>query len=160
MIFMGLFDKLRNKPKELTIEDKADYVYGIYKNIDKKCNYKENLDLLNHYERALYVAMILEMDVHVGGFEEYFCTHSSDFYKEVVSAFEELGSSEAAEICHRAINALGDDIPVNRQEREDYYNDVMEDSIDETLYNCEVELKAISDELTSLYYDYIKAKLI
>lgn len=153
---MGLFDKLRNKPKELTIEDKADYVYDIYIGIDQKCNCKENLDLLNHYERTLYVAMILEIDVHVGGFEEYFYTHSSDFYKEVVSAFEELGSYEAAEICNRAIKALGDNIPVNRQEREDYYNDVIEDSIDETLYNCEVELKEISDDLTSLYYDYIK----
>lgn len=153
---MGLFDKLRNKPKELTLEDKADYVYSIYKKMDRMCNFKENLDILNHYERNLYVAIMLEIDVHSGGFEEYFCSQSADYYKEVVASFEELGSYEAADICHRAIRALGDDLPVSRQEREDYYNEVIEDSIDEILYNCELELKEKSDELTSLYYDYIK----
>ena len=153
---MGLFDKLKNKPKELSIEDKEEYVYNIYKEIDRKCNFKDNLDVLNHWERNLYVAMILEIDVHNGGFEEYFCSQSADYYKEVVSSFEELRSYEAAHICHRAISALGEKIPVNRQEREDYYNDIIEDSIDEILYNCEVELKEKSDELTALYYDYIK----
>lgn len=153
---MGLFDKLKNKPKEISIEDKEDYVYGFYKTIDQKCNYRENLDLLNHWERVLYVAIILEADVYNGGFEEYFCSHSSDYYKEVVSSFEELGSYESARICHRAISALGVNLPVNRQEREDFYNDVIEDSIDEILYDCEVELKEKSEELKSLYYDYIK----
>ena len=153
---MGLFDKFRNKPKGLSIEDKGEYVYSIYKEIDKKCNYKDSLDILNHRQRNLYVAMMLEIDVYNGGFEEYFCSRSADYYKEVVSSFEEIGSFEAADICHRAIRALGGKLPVNRQEREDYYNDVIEDSIDETLYNCEVELKEKSDELTSLYYDYIK----
>lgn len=153
---MGLFDKLKNKPKELSIEDKADYVYSIYKKIDQKCNYKDNLDVLNRWERSLYVAIILEIDVHNGGFEEYFYSQSADYYKEVVSSFEELGCYEAASICHRAISVLGEKLPVNRQEREDYYNDVIQDSIDEALYNCEVELKEKSDELTSCYYDYIK----
>lgn len=37
-----------------------------------------------------------------------------------------------------------------------YYNAVLEDSLDETLYNCEVELKDQSNELTALCYDYIK----
>lgn len=153
---MGIFDKLRNEPKELSIEDKGEYVYAIYKEIDRKCNFKDNLDILNRWERSLYVAMMLEIDVYNGGFEEYFCSQSSDYYQEVVSSFEELGSYEAAQICHRAISALGDKLPVNKQEREDYYNDVIEDSIDEALYNCEVEMKEKSNELTSLYYDYIK----
>ena len=153
---MGMFDIFRHKPKELSIDDKEDYVYNVYKGIDKKCNYKDNLDLLYHQERILYVAIILEIDVHSGGFEEYFCSQSANYYEEVVASFEELGSYEAAQICHRAVCALGEKLPINRQEREDYYNDVIEDSIDETLYNCEVELKEKSDELTSLYYDYIK----
>lgn len=153
---MGLFDKLRNKPKELSIEDKEEYVYSIYQVIDRKCNYKENLDILNHWERTLYTAIMLEIDVHNGGFEEYFCSQSADYYKDAVSSFEELGSYEAANICHRAISALGEELPINRQERENYYNDMIEDSIDEILYNCEVELKEKSDELTALYYDYIK----
>lgn len=154
---MALFDKFKHKSKELTIEDKSDYVYSVYKNIDEKCNYKDDLDVLNHYERTLYIAIILEMDVYNGGFEEYFCSQSADYYQEAVSSFEELGSYEAAQICYKAIKTLGEGIPLNRQEREDFYNDVIEDSIDETLYNCEVELKEISDNLTSLYYDYIKA---
>lgn len=155
---MGLFNKLRNKTEELSVEDKAEYVYAAYRKIDRKCNFKENLDVLNQWERNLYIAVMLEIDVHNGGFEEYFCSQSADYYKEAVSSFEELGSYEAANICHRAISALGENLPVDRQEREDYYNDIMEDSIDETLYNCEVELKEKSDELTSLYYDYIKMK--
>lgn len=153
---MGLFDKLRKKPKELSIEDKEDYIYDIYKKIDKKCNYKDNLDVLNHPERTLYVAVMLEIDVHNGGFEEYFCSQSANYYEEVVSSFEELGSFEAANICHRAIHAFREKLPLNRQEREDYYNAVFEDNIDEILYNCEVELKEKSNDLTSLYYDYIK----
>lgn len=153
---MGLFDKLRKEPKELSLEDKAEYVYDIYLDIDNRCNNKENLDCLNQYERNLYVVIMLKIDVYDGGFEDYFCSHSADYYKEVVSAFEELGSHEAAQICQRAISALGDDIPLNRQEREDYYNNIIEDSIDEILYNCQVELNNITDELTLLYYDYIK----
>ena len=152
---MGLFDRFKNKPKELTIEDKEEFVYHIYCLIDKKCNYKDNLDLLNQYERNLFVARMLEIGVYNGGFEEYFCSLSANYYKEVVASFEELGSYEAADICHRAISALGDELPINRQEREDFYNDVIEDSIDEILYNCELELKEISDELTTIYYDYI-----
>lgn len=152
---MGLFDKIRNKTKEITLDDKEEFVYHIYCLIDEKCNYKENLDLLNNYERNLFVARMLEIDVHNGGFEEYFLSLSADYYKDVVAAFEELGSFKAADICHRAISALGDELPLNRQEREDYYNDVIEDSIDEILYNCELELKELSDELTTLFYDYI-----
>lgn len=154
--FMGFFDRFRNKQTELSIEDKADYVYDIYKKIDKKCNYKDDLTALNHYERTLYVALILENDVHDGGFEEYFNSQSADYYQEVVASFEELGSYAAADICHRAIRALGENIPTNRREREEYYNAVFQDSIDEALYNCAEELKEKSDELTALYYDYIK----
>lgn len=154
---MKLFNKLMNKSTELTIEDKTDYVGKVYNNLKEKSNCTENLDLLNHYERTLLIAIMLENDVHIGGFEEYFCSHSADYYKEVVACFEEIGSYEAGEICHRAISTLGEELPVDRQEREDYFNDIMEDSIDEALYNCEVELKEKSDELTSLYYDYIKA---
>lgn len=157
---MGLFDKFRNKPKILSIEDKSEYVYDRFKVIDKKCSYKDNLDILNHCERTLYVAIILEIDVHNGGFEEYFCSQSADYYQEVVSSFEELGSSDAAQICHRAICALGEKLPVTRQEREEYYNQLIDDSIDEILYNCEVELKEKSDEITALYYDYLKANEI
>lgn len=157
---MGLFDKLKNKPKELTLEDKGDFVYSIYKIMEEKTNYKENLDALNEYERTLYVAMMLEIDVYSGGFEQYFLNQSSDYYGEAVSAFEAIGSFETAQICHNAISALGNNIPTNRQEKEDYYNDVIEDSIDEILYNCEVELKEKSDELTALYYDYVNSNEI
>lgn len=154
---MKLFDKLMKKSTELTLEDKADYVGKVYYALKEKSNGTQNLDLLNHYERTLIIAIMLENDVHIGGFEEYFCSHSADYYKEAVACFEELGNYEAGEICHRAISMLGDELPVDRQEREDYFNDIMEDSIDEILYDCEVELKEKSDELTSLYYDYIKA---
>lgn len=153
---MGLFDRMKNKSNELTVEDKGNYVYRIYKEIDRKCNFKDDLTLLNPYERTLYMAIMLEIDVHTGGFEEYFCSQSADYYKEVVSSFEELGSYEAAEICYQAIKVLGDGLPTDRKEREAYFNEIFEDSIDEVLYDCEVKLKEISDELTSLYYDYIK----
>lgn len=154
--FMGLFNRFRNKPTELSIEDKEDYVFEIYKKLDKKCNYKDDLTALNCYERNVYVALMLENDVHEGGFQECFYSQSANYYQEVVASFEELGSYTAADICHRAICALGENIPVNRREREEYYNAVFDDSIDETLYNYEVELKEKSDELTALYYDYIK----
>lgn len=153
---MGLFDMFGDNPTELSIEDMAEYVYGVYKAIDEKCNYKDNLTVLNSYERNLYVAMMLEIDVHNGGFEEYFYSQSADYYPEVVTAFEELGGYDAAYICRKAIGALGESIPVHRREREEYYNAVFEDSLDETLYNCEVNLKEQSDELTALYYAYIK----
>ena len=112
------------------------------------------LSVLNPYERNLYVALMLEIDVHNGGFGEYFTSQSADYYQEVVAAFEALGGYDAAYICRKAIAALGENIPVNRREREEYYNAVFEDALDETLYNCEVELKEQSDALTKLYYDY------
>ena len=157
---MGLFDKFKHKSSELTLEDKADYVFSIYKDIDEKCNQKDNLDILNPCQRTLYVALMLEIDVHTGGFEEYFYSQSANYYKEAVESFEEIGSYKAGEICHKAISVLGDGLPIDRAEREDYFNEIMEDSIDEILYNCEVELKELSDELTSLCYDYIKSNEI
>ena len=152
---MGLFDLFREDSAELSVEDMADYVYGVYKVIDKKCNYKDDLSVLNPYERNLYVAMMLEIDVYNGGFEEYFKSQSADYYQEAASSFEELGGYDAAYICRRAIGALGDGLPVTRREREAYYNAAFEDSLDETLFDCETELKEQSDELISLYYAYI-----
>lgn len=64
---MGLFDLFREDSAELSVEDMADYVYGVYKVIDKKCNYKDDLSVLNPYERNLYVAMMLEIDVTTAG---------------------------------------------------------------------------------------------
>lgn len=151
---MGFFDLFREESEEPSVEDMAEYVYDIYKAIDKKCNYKADLSVLNPYERNLYVALMLEIDVHNGGFEEYFTSQSADYYQEVAAAFEALGGYDAAYICRKAIAALGENIPVNRREREEYYNAVFEDALDETLYNCEVELKEQSDVLTKLYYDY------
>ena len=116
---MGFFDLFREDSEELSVEDMADYVYDIYQKIDKRCNYKADLSVLNPYERNLYVAVMLEIDVHNGGLGEI-------------------------------LNS-----PVPRREREAYYNAVFEDSLDETLYNCEVELKEQADALTALYYEYI-----
>lgn len=151
---MGFFDLFREDSEEPSVEDMAEYVYDIYKVIDKKCNYKADLSGLNPYERNLYIAKMLEIDVYNGGFGEYFTSQSADYYQEAVSAFEALGGYDAAYICRKAIEALGENIPVNRREREEYYNAVFEDSLDETLYNCEVELKEQSDALTALYYEY------
>lgn len=151
---MGFFDLFREESEEPSVEDMAEYVYDIYKAIDKKCNYKADLSVLNPYERNLYVALMLEIDVHNGGFGEYFTSQSADYYQEVAAAFEALGGYDAAYICRKAIAALGENIPVNRREREEYYNAVFEDALDETLYNCEAELKEQSDALTKLYYDY------
>lgn len=154
---MGLFDIFKKSEPQNgpTQEEKEEFVYAKYKEIEKLCDYGANIDVLSHAQRVFYVALLLETRVYDGGFPEYFFECSGNFYEEAVPAFRELGAYDAARICERAFGCFGEPIPKDRRAREDFLSGFTEDWTDELLYTCQTELSEQANTLTDLYYDYI-----
>ena len=155
---MGLFDIFKKKSKEdisSTTDDTNNYVVDMCTAICDKCQYGEAMENLNEFERVFYVAQLLEMEVNNGGFSQFFYNSSGDFSGELVHVFTEIGAMKTAEICKKALEAFGREIPMNRDEREEMLDEMESEEIDEILSECDDAFYEYEDDLNALNYAYI-----
>ena len=158
---MGLFDFLKKKEEPVNIweiKDKDDFVTELWVIVEEKCDYGEKMEALNEQERIFYVVQTLEMEVNNGGFSQFFYNDSGNFANEIVNAFQEIFAYHTAEICQKAVNAFGREIPVDRDLREDLMDElecVDGSQFDEILDACDEAFYEYKEDLAKLCYEYV-----
>lgn len=130
-------------------------VNDIYIGLCNICDYGQQPDLLNPYERTIFVTQELEMEVNNGGFWQFFDNSSGQFANEIVEAFTKIGAYKTAEICKKAVTAFGQDIPIGWDARRAFL-DRVSDSVSSVLEECDDAFFAYEEDLESLNASYIK----
>jgi hypothetical protein len=76
---------------------------------------------LSEEEKIFRCVYLLDLEIHNGGYDQYFTNSSSDYANQLVSALRHIGAYRAAELSASAIQIIfpGNIVPVNRSERFD-----------------------------------------
>ena len=128
---MGFFDIFKKKqtaapaaPAESAAlaqpEDLNKFLIALDNRISKKCNYGDEIEKLNEYEKTFFLTQTLEAEINNGGFSQFFFNSGGNFTYETVDAFEAIGAVKTAEICRKAIASFGKKIPKDRNKRMDF----------------------------------------
>ena len=138
--------------------ENRNFIVALSQYIAEKCEYGDNMENLNEEQRIFYITQALEMEVNNGGFAQFFFNSSGMFGNELVSSFEKIGAMKTAEICKKAISIYGDEVPTNRDEREDVItpdDENEEERIEELLNECDDAFFKYEDDLGELNYQFI-----
>lgn len=140
------------------MQDKNNFVVAMFRYIGKKCSYDDNMENLNDEERVFYITQVLEMEVNNGGFAQFFFNSSGMFANELVASFEKIGAKKTAEICKKAISIYGDEVPTDRDKREEILtpdDEAEEERIEAVLNECDDAFFKYEDDLVELSYQFI-----
>lgn len=137
------------------LTDTNDFVIALTEHLDNKTQYGEDMSVLSEAERIFYITQALETEVNNGGFSQFFYNSSGDFSNELVSAFTAIGANTTASICQRAVAAFGQDIPVDRDEREELLTELESKGIDKIWEECDDAFYAYDDNLNELNYKFV-----
>ena len=140
------------------IEKKENFVVEMAKYIAEKCEYGDNMETLNDEQRVIYITQALEMEVNNGGFAQFFFNSDGCFGNELVFSFEKIGAMKTAELCKKAISIYGDEVPTDRDERENILtpdDEKEEERIEEILSECDDAFFEYEDDLVELNYQFI-----
>jgi len=137
------------------IENKNNFLIAMNGWLFKKSNAGEDIEKLSHAERVFFSIFQLEAEVNNGGFSQFFFNSSGSFSNEIVGALREIGANQAAEICQKALAALGCEMPMDLEERQEKLEDVLTDDVDAALSECDAAFCAYPDNLEELNYQFI-----
>lgn len=140
------------------IEEKENFIAELNLYIAEKCEYGDNIEILNDEQRVLYITQALEEEVNNGGFSQFFFNSAGAFANELVASFEKIGAIKTAEICKKAISVFGAKVPTDRAEREDVISpddEKEEERIEEFLNECDDAFFEYEDDLVELNYQFV-----
>ena len=136
------------------IEDTNSFIVALADHVMQKCEYGDNMSSLSDPERVFFVTQICEMEINNGGFLQFFDNSSGNFANEVVGAFQEIGAPKTAQICSTALNAFGQELPLDWEERRELLDKLMNDEIGCILSNCDDTFYQYEEDLNALNYAY------
>lgn len=136
-----------------SLTDTNDFVIAMTEHLNEKTNYGANMLVLSEAERIFYITQTLEMEVNNGGFSQFFYNSGGDFSDELVGAFRAIGADTTGAICQKAIDAVGCDLPVDRNERIELLNELGE-NLDEIFEECDDAFLSYEDDLCELNYNF------
>ena len=119
----------------------------------KKSNYGVNLDVLSNEEKIFYFNVQIEEEVNNGGFAQFF--YNGDSCGEIVASLRAVGAYKTAEICNKALVALGESLPKNKAEREMMLDRIITDEVSEVLSECNDGFYNQQDDLSELNYQFV-----
>ena len=99
---------------EETDEDR--FVTALSARMAEKCAYGEDLAALSPAERVFYLTQTCEEEVNNGGFDQLLFNAGFDL-RELPEAFRAIGAPKTADICARALAALGGEVPEDLKAR-------------------------------------------
>ena len=137
------------------IKDQNKFIIALCDQTSQKCQDGDNMSALNAPERVFYITQLLEMEVNNGGFDQFFFNSSGNFSNEVVAAFTEIGAYRTAEICKKALTALGKAVPADRDERVKMLNAAASKKVEKLLSECDDAFYDYADDLNALNYAYV-----
>lgn len=131
-------------------------VNDIYLGLCDVCDYGQNVDSLNEYERTIFVTQELENEVNNGGFFQFFDNSSGQFASEIVQAFINIGAEKTAEICRKAVEAFGQELPVDWEERRSLLDQIADAAVADVLDACDTAFYSYEENLEALNAAYIR----
>lgn len=131
-------------------------VNDIYLGLCDVCDYGQNVDSLNEYERTIFVTQELENEVNNGGFFQFFDNSSGQFASEIVQAFINIGAEKTAEICRKAVEAFGQELPVDWEERRSLLDQIANAAVADVLDACDTAFYSYEENLEALNAAYIR----
>ena len=137
------------------LTDTNDFIIALVEHLNEKTQCGDDMSILSEAERIFYITQALEMEVNSGGFSQFFYNSGGNFSNEVVSAFTAIGANATAEICQKAIETFGRDIPIDRDERIEMLNQFDSDELDEILERYDEEFYVYEDDLNLLNYEFV-----
>ena len=111
---------------------------------------------LNEYERTIFVTQALESEVNNGGFIQFFDNACGALAGETVPAFKRIGAEKTAAICKKALDALGQALPADWEERRALLDKIVDDRVGELLEACDDAFYEYPDDLEALNVAYVK----
>lgn len=131
-------------------------VNDIYLGLCNICDYGQNIDLLNAYERTIFITQELENEVNNGGFSQFFDNSSGQFAYEIVQAFSIIGAVKTAEICAKAVGAFKHKLPTDWEERRALLDKIEDEGVASILEACDNAFYECEEDLESLNAEYIR----
>ena len=137
------------------IEDRNHFLIAISGWLCQKCNYGEDIENLTCAEKTFYFNTLFESEVNNGGFSQFLYNSSGDFANEIINSLNIIGANKIAEIYTNAFEALGGDIPTDRDQREKMLENTITDRVNKIFDECDNEFYAYPDHLEELNYQFI-----
>lgn len=160
-VFVNIRNLVENTVEEYVDDEeiqKNNLVVDMCDTVYKKCEYGNNIEKLNEYERVFFVTQTLEQEVNNGGFSQFFYNSSGDFSNELVDAFTKIGALKTAEICQKALSVFNGKVPTERDEREELLDSLDCDNVlsecDDAFYDYEDDLEALNHEYLMKYREF------
>lgn len=113
-------------------------------------------DRINEYERTIFVTQALESEVNNGGFIQFFDNACGALAGETVPAFKRIGAEKTAAICKKALDALGQALPTDWEERRALLDKIVDDRVGELLEACDDAFYEYPDDLEALNVAYVR----
>ena len=137
------------------MEDEHEFISAMSTYIAEKCKYGAKFSILSKEEQVFDITQTLEMEVNNGGFYQFLYNAEGDVFSNVVSSFKEIGAEKTAALCQNAFDALGEELPADRNARILFLAG-MEDTLAK-LMEFDEQFYAYEEDLDALSYQYILA---
>lgn len=148
-------DDLKIDPVEVETDD---LVIDVFERICEKCEYGENIKKLNEHERVIYITQTLEQEINNGGFSQYFFNSSGNLANESVDAFTKIGALKTAEICKKALDLFGGNVPADPEARQELLEELdcddEFDKLDDAFYDYEDNLEGLNSDYIMKHREY------
>ena len=158
-----MFDFLKRKQPDKEPElsaiwretDENHFVTELSARVAEKCAYGDDFSALSPAERVFYLAQLCEEEVNNGGFDQLFFNAGCSL-RELPEAFRAIGAPKTADICARAMAALGQAFPEDRETRQTLL-ELREKELAETFQACDEAFLRYEEDLTALNAAYVRA---
>lgn len=130
-------------------------VLDIYLELCDTCDYGQNPELLNEYERTVFVTQELVNEVNNGGFMQFFDNSSGQFAGEIVETLLRIGAPKTAAICKKALSVFDQPLPADWEERRALLDEIGDEAGD-VLGECDDAFYADEEDLVALNEAYIR----
>lgn len=138
-----------------SMTDTNDFVIAMMEHLENKTQYGDDMSVLSEAERLFYITQVLEMEVNNGGFSQFFHNSSGSFANELARAFTAIEANATAAICRKAVEALGQDIPVDRDAREEMLDALESEAINAIWEECDDAFYDYEDDLNELNHRFV-----
>ena len=139
---------------EETDEDR--FVTALSARMAEKCAYGEDLSALSPAERVFYLTQTCEEEVNNGGFDQLLFNAGFDL-RELPEAFRAIGAPKTADICARALAALGGEVPEAREARREVLASREGEALTAELGACDEAFLRYEEDLAARNAAYVRA---
>lgn len=151
--------KKAEKPALSALWEKTDenrFVTALSARAAEKCAYGDDPAALSPAERVFYLTQTCEEEVNNGGFDQLLFNADLDL-RELPGAFRTIGAPKTADICARALAALGGEVPEDREARRELLASREGEALTAELQACDGAFLRYEEDLTALNAAYVRA---